>query len=143
MGVKLPLYPLISTENGEKCIKSVWKCIKIFFLNLCFKSNWMGIVEQISFTYPSQGVKLPPYSLISTRNWKKCLKNVQKIYKKFFFQLYSLNYIREVLPNKYQLLTLYKGVKLPLYPLVSSRKRKKCIKNVKKRKNNFCNSKYE
>ena len=57
-----------------------------------------------------------------------------------FFQLFAENLITGLLPDKNQLF-MHKGVKLPLYPLISAENGRKCLKNVKKFiKNWFFNS---
>ena len=103
----------------------MYEMYKHFFFKLYASNLIEGALSLLTF---HRGLKYPYIFLYR----KKCLKNAHKIYQKLFFQLYTLNYIGEVLSNKYQLFTLYRGVKLPLYPLISSRKGKKCIKNVKK-----------
>ena len=68
MGVKLPLYPLISTENGEKMYEKCMKIYRTFFLKLYASNLIKGALLNKYHLLTLQGVKLPLYPLISTRN---------------------------------------------------------------------------
>ena len=80
MGVKLPLYPLISTENGEKTHEKCIKMYKIFFFKLYASKLIEGSLKnKYHLLTLYKGLNYPHillYRLEIEKNVKKSAKNL-------------------------------------------------------------------